>query len=396
MSTQKALIVGAGVAGLTLARRLVAQDWQVTIVEHAPDLRTGGYMLGLSGPGYNTIRDMGLLPDLQAIAHVIGDKLFFDDKGREIYRIPFEQMMAQTDYLLLNRNDLVASLAAGLHDSVDFRFGTTIRHATIGETVSTVELSNGDVLEVDLLVGTDGIRSALRPLITGQDHQGLQPLGYRFGAYEVDNVLGLDGYAIFHTAPGHFAEYYPLPNKRLAALQVWPSAETGFVPMDQRWTVLRDVAKGAHADVHRVLDLAEAGPYPILDDLILTKPAAWSKGSGIMLGDAAHCLTFISGQGAGMAITSAGILADELAHRPVAEAIAETQRRVRPAIDRLQIYSSKRARGMIPSGPLAYRIRMVMMRLLNARLKRPLVNALEAERLAAASILPSRISSGAA
>src|ERR1041385_3251304 len=65
----KALIVGAGIAGLASAQRLQSHGWEVLIVEHARGPRGQGYMLDFFGPGYDAAKAMGVLPRLKEVAY---------------------------------------------------------------------------------------------------------------------------------------------------------------------------------------------------------------------------------------------------------------------------------------------------------------------------------------
>ncbi|MGX9394036.1 FAD-dependent monooxygenase (plasmid) [Nitrobacteraceae bacterium UC4446_H13] len=92
--------------------------------------------------------------------------------------------------------------------------------------------------------------------------------------------------------------------------------------------------------------MARRGPEPTLDSLILVDLPRWSKGRVILLGDSAHCLTLVSGQGARMAIASAELLARALARTSVAEAFRQHDASLRPAINRLQLGPSSYAESM--------------------------------------------------
>ena len=61
---RRAVIVGAGVAGLATALRLGRDGWDTVVVERAPQRRTGGYVVNLLGPGYDAAEGLGLLPAL--------------------------------------------------------------------------------------------------------------------------------------------------------------------------------------------------------------------------------------------------------------------------------------------------------------------------------------------
>jgi 2-polyprenyl-6-methoxyphenol hydroxylase-like FAD-dependent oxidoreductase len=61
------LIVGGGIAGLTLAFWLERRGHTPVIVEQAPGVRAGGYLLDFFGPGYDVAERMGLLPTPMAV-----------------------------------------------------------------------------------------------------------------------------------------------------------------------------------------------------------------------------------------------------------------------------------------------------------------------------------------
>ena len=63
----RVLVVGAGIAGLTLALCLERNGHEVVVVERSPSLRSGGYMLDFFGSGYDDAERLGLLPKLEAI-----------------------------------------------------------------------------------------------------------------------------------------------------------------------------------------------------------------------------------------------------------------------------------------------------------------------------------------
>ncbi|WP_158659304.1 FAD-dependent monooxygenase [Paracoccus denitrificans] len=89
----------------------------------------------------------------------------------------------------------------------------------------------------------------------------------------------------------------------------------------------------------------------------------WSRGRVLLLGDAAHCLTPVSGQGAGVALATAemlGMALQECASLPKALALHEA--RLRPVIGRLQACSREMASVFIPQSPFAFRLRNLVMR----------------------------------
>jgi 2-polyprenyl-6-methoxyphenol hydroxylase-like FAD-dependent oxidoreductase len=107
----------------------------------------------------------------------------------------------------------------------------------------------------------------------------------------------------------------------------------------------------------------------------------------LLAGDAAHSLSLISGQGAGMAMASAYVLAQELGRLPVDQALAAHDRRLRPIVERLQLRSRKLAPVYVPDSGFAFGLRNTAMRLLpRLLLKRYFLSGLKSEMEAAAAL----------
>ena len=77
----KILISGAGIAGPSLAYWLVQYGFDVTIVEKAPALRTGGYIIDFWGAGYDIAERMGLLPEIQQKGYMLQEVRVVDAMG---------------------------------------------------------------------------------------------------------------------------------------------------------------------------------------------------------------------------------------------------------------------------------------------------------------------------
>jgi 2-polyprenyl-6-methoxyphenol hydroxylase-like FAD-dependent oxidoreductase len=377
-----ALIIGAGVAGLSAAWWLNRAGWHTLVVERAPHLRDAGYMMGLSGPGLETARQMGLVPRLQSVAREIDENVYRDRHNREILRLRYREFLGDLPYLALRRTDLVQALHEAVRETAGIRLATTV--AALDDQGAQVvgELSDGTTVEADLVIAADGFRSQHRQSLLGADEDFLKPLGYRFAAYDLDDTLHLGTDFLSFAEPGRLSEYYTLADGRLAALHVWRSAEVGLIPPAERPSVLRQAFAGSHDDVLAMIDLAASGPL-LVDDLTLVDMPAWSRGRQLLLGDAAHCLTLVSGQGAGIAMASAHILAQELERAPVEAALAAHERRLRPAVARLQDRSRKMAAWFIPDGALSFRLRNLILRHMPRKmLGRYFVNAIRSEIVA--------------
>lgn len=386
-SARLAVIAGAGVAGLAAAIWLDRIGWRAIVVERAPDLRAGGYVMGLSGPGHEAAKRLGILPDLEAVARDIHENVYRDRRGREIMRLRYREFLPDLPYLVLRRTDLVRVLHDRAAGVADIRLSTTIEGIDDRGDGVTVRLSDGETVEADLVIGADGFRSDIRRRLFEAEDRVVRPLGYRFAVYDLDDHLHLGADFLSYAGPGHLSEYYTLAEGRLAALHVWHSAATGPVAAGDRWPLLLDLAARSHPDVRRIMDAAQAEGPPLIDDLALVEMPSWSKGRVLLMGDSAHCLSLVSGQGAGIAMASAAILADELASGDVDAALARHEQRLRPAAGRLQDRSRKMAAWFIPASPAAFHIRNFVMRHIPRRLlARYFLNTVKSEIAAASGL----------
>lgn len=383
MKQKTALIIGAGVAGLSAAWWLKKAGWRSVVIERAPDLRTAGHMLGLSGPGLEVAKRMGIEPQLQANACVINENIYRDRKGRELLRMRYGEFLKDLPYIALRRTDLVQALRDALGDDADIRFSAVAEKIVDSGDHVTVHLADGTHLSGDLLVGADGLRSWVRREVFGPDERFFKELGYRFATYDLEDTLNLGIDFLSYTEPGHIVEYYTLRDGRIAALHAWTTSETGIVPDEARWPMLRHVARNGHPQVHEIIGAAQQGQLPLIDNLTLVDMPIWSKGRVILLGDAAHCLTLISGQGAGMSIASAAMLAEELGGKPIDEALRRHEERLRPAILKLQERSRKMGALFVPASPLSFHLRNFALRHMpRAWLGQYFINAIRSEILA--------------
>lgn len=381
-----AVIAGAGVAGLSSAWWLAHAGWRVVLAERAAHLRDGGYMMGLSGPGLYTARRMGLVPALRDVERDIGENVYRDRQGREILRIRYQELLKQLEWITLRRTDLVRVLHESLRDRCDLRLSCTIDQAEADAAGVDVTLSDGSTWRADLLIGADGVHSTLRARVFG-DTPRIEPLGYRYAAYDVAAADGLLRDFVSYAAVGQQVEYHGLGEGRMAALHVWRSEATGIVPIPERRALLAELARQTHPEVAQTLArLPEESPI-VMDDLAMVDMPSWHRGRVLLVGDAAHSLSLISGQGAGMAMASAAVLAQALQQAPVDEALRIHDARLRPIVTRLQTRSRQLAPVYVPASAWSFRLRNAAMRYLpRILLKRYFLSGLKSEHEAAQAL----------
>src|ERR1051325_8556030 len=118
------IINGAGIAGPTLAYWLRKAGHEVLLVEAAPRLRTGGYVIDFGLVGYDIAEKMGLIPRLRELGHQVREARFVDRRGRTIASIPTDALAHLTHgrYVTLRRSDLAATIYGALDGTVETIF----------------------------------------------------------------------------------------------------------------------------------------------------------------------------------------------------------------------------------------------------------------------------------
>jgi len=124
----KVLISGAGIAGPTLAYWLNQYGIEVTIVENAPRLRTGGYVIDFWGAGFEVADRMGLVPQLMEKGYLIREVRIVDERGRRVAGFPAEVFgrVTQGRYVSLPRGDLAAAIFRKVERKVEAIFGDSV------------------------------------------------------------------------------------------------------------------------------------------------------------------------------------------------------------------------------------------------------------------------------
>jgi len=97
----RAVVCGAGIAGLALALELDAAGVDVLLLEKSPGLRAQGYMIDFFGPGFDAAEAMGLLPRLRRLGRDIEELTFRDEHGRRRAGMRYGQFAKVLDGRLL-------------------------------------------------------------------------------------------------------------------------------------------------------------------------------------------------------------------------------------------------------------------------------------------------------
>ncbi|MEV0945926.1 FAD-dependent monooxygenase [Rhodococcus sp. NPDC049939] len=333
----KALVCGAGLAGLTLAHRLSVLGVEVVLLERSPKPRKQGYMIDFLGPGYDTAEAMGLLPAVREVAYYLEEATMVDECGRRRASLPMV-LLAPDPRLDVMRPDLEHVLRESLPPSVELRFGAgPIAVDDRGGSVR-VNLDDSSEFDVDLLVGADGLHSTVRRLIFGDEPDFLRYLGFHTAAYTFhDDELNeaLAGRFWMTDTADRLLGLYALRDNRVAVFAIHRGPDP-TVPADPR-AALHETYSGMGWLVPKILSKLPPPSEIYYDQVAQVLMPNWRKGRVVLVGDACFAVSVLAGQGASMAMGGAYVLADQLTRTPsIDQALSGYEKLWRPVVERTQ------------------------------------------------------------
>lgn len=347
---RRILVVGAGVAGLAVARALRGSGAEIEMIEQTATPDAGGAGIFLPANAVRGLRTLGI-GDAAAFAVRIEAQRVADHRGRVLYEVA-------TDDLWRGIGPTVATRRATLHgalldgvEDVQIRWGTSPETVVPDGAGVDVTFTDGATGRYDLVIGADGAHSTVRRLVFGD--AGLRASGLH--AWRLIGPRG-DTPPVWSVRLGRNASFLTIP---ISAELVYHygdvsagDADAGLAGLVARFTApVPELAAAAM--------VAHNGP---IEEVSLD---SWTRGHVLLVGDAAHATTPNMAQGAAMALEDALVLADTLGSTgSIPAALREYERRRRPRVERVQQQTRNRdrTRGMHPA------TRNVLLRAIGKRL----------------------------
>ena len=212
MSGPKVLVSGASIAGPALAHWLRRHGAEVTVVELTPGLRPGGQAVDARGVAKEVIRRMGLDTAVRAACTDTAGAYTVDVNGKvlETYRADNDGGDGYIAEIEILRGDLSQVLYDDTRDTVEYVFGDCIVDLTQDAVGVDVTFAGGARRHFDLVIGADGLHSALRAMVFGPRERFVRHLGLVLAYYSVPNEFGLDRWLFDYQEAGRSAGLRPI------------------------------------------------------------------------------------------------------------------------------------------------------------------------------------------
>ena len=317
-TSNKIVIIGGGIGGLTSALALMRQGFDVAVYEQSPELREVGAGVQMGPNGTRVLHALGLMDALERIQFAPARReirLWNTGETWNWFELGAKAVERHgTPHLMLHRRDLHDILAEAVRrekpDAI--RLGWRCTGLGQGGDAAEVSFANGETVPAAIVIGADGIHSKVRASLFGADApqftgcvawRGLVPferLPASVSRTSGTNWLGPYGHVL----------HYPVRRGELLNF-------VGMVERDdwqvESWTVagttqeLANDFRGWHADVQAIIENLDV-PYKWALTVRPPMPR-WSVGRVTLVGDACHPTLPFLGQGAIMAIEDGYVLA---------------------------------------------------------------------------------------
>ena len=364
----KVVICGAGIAGWAAAGGLAGRGDEVVVLDRAAGPRQQGYMMDFFGPGYQAAAELGVLPEVRERGYRVSEVSYLDRAGRRRAGLPFARFAAfarNGELVSIMRPDLEAVLREHVSDRVELRYGAAVTDVRDGEHGATVTLADGARIDADLVVGADGIHSAVRGRLFGPESGFLRYLGFHTAGFAVSDPqvhAELRGRFCLTDTTDRLMGLYGLRDGRVAAFAVHRTPDPAL-PEDPR-AELRDRYRCLGWVVPRVLERCPPADEIYYDQVAQVELPRWTGRHVALLGDAAYAVSLLAGQGASLAVAGAFVLTDLLDRAgSVPEALAGYESLWRPVVTDTQRSARNGMRWFLPETTTQLWIRRLALRL---------------------------------
>jgi 2-polyprenyl-6-methoxyphenol hydroxylase-like FAD-dependent oxidoreductase len=344
--TERILIIGGGLAGLTSAVALRRLGFEPELIERAASWRTLGTGIVIQPNAMRLLWDLGIGSDVEKVGAVVGSFQYLSRAGDLLSEVDLSELWRGVGSgVTVERGALQNALLCGV-DHARCRLGVSVASLHQRDGVVSVGFSDGACADYDLVIGADGVGSTVRALAIGMvapkycgqsAWRSLAPIR-RDRAAEIQFWLG----------DGCFFTTYPVSSKRTYGCAYVAEPNPRHEPIEGRLARFRERLAAFGDSFHPFLDNLEHDDQIHCSAVESLELPQWRNGRVLLIGDAAHASSPMMGQGGCMAIEDSAVLAQLLASSPTMDAGLDAYSpRRRPRVDWVQAQSDALGRTML-------------------------------------------------
>ncbi len=370
--SQRALIVGAGPAGLTAAIALSRIGIEVRLFERAPELGKAGAGLGVQSNALRALQKLGIGDRIEAAGTELRVQEFRNIHGKRLFSFPQGEVADEygTPTISLLRADVQLALIDAVPPGV-LQLGSECVAIEQDEQGVAARFADGHTERGALLIGADGGRSVARGHLYGAADAEPRYSGFTSWRAVVEmspDTLPADTSRTFLGAGRQFV-MFPVGANRIywGLLKREPQGAT--TPTSGLHELLSDHLRDFPEVTRRLVSATEEAKIIRADICDRDPEQTWVKGRVVLIGDAAHMTTPFIGQGAGISMEDAVVLAKELAltdglrdQRMLAGALESFQRERMPRCAKIVLTSRRRGQMLSLSNPALATVRNTALR----------------------------------
>jgi 2-polyprenyl-6-methoxyphenol hydroxylase-like FAD-dependent oxidoreductase len=310
------LVVGGGLAGMGVAIHLASGGLAVDLIEVDPEISPLGSGITLQGNALRELRSLGVWDQVEKTGFGYDTAALRapDAEGTLLVEIP-DAKTGGPDLpatLGMPRPDLARILADRAAEAgVKLRYGVTFTALRQDDTGVEVTFTDDTVARYDLVIGADGLRSAVRHSL-GIDVEP-RPLGmgiWRVFGPRPDSVTRTD---LYYGGPSFIAGYCPTSHDTLYAYIVEAAQDRSMLSPDERLAIMRELASAYHGpwdEIRENLTDPSKVNYTRFETHVV--PTPWNRDRVVLIGEAAHSCPPTLAQGGAQALEDAAVLAEVL------------------------------------------------------------------------------------
>lgn len=310
------LVIGGGIGGLTAAIALGGGGHRVTVIERDPAWAVYGVGIIQQGNVLRAMRQLGLLDDYLAAAVGFDFVAVHAPDGTMVAKVPSPRLV----------EGCPANVGIGrraLHKVLGDRAIATGAEVRLGVTAATfdddgdgvsVRFPDGSEERFDIVIGADGVHSPTRAALF-PDVPVAEFTGQAVWRYNLPRPADLDSLHVYNGPIG--AGLVPIGETLMYLYLTTPEPGNPRYPREGLAAAMRGKVPAALGELAAQISDDDGVVYRPLEAVMLEGP--WHKGRIVLLGDAVHASTPHLGQGAGMAIEDAIVLAEELSRATAPE-----------------------------------------------------------------------------